>query len=88
MIWPWLLIGLLVIPGCLIILSRLRQPASAPGLTAADLARGLAEGRHFLLVDIRAPEEYAAGHLPGALNIPMEQLRTASFDPASDVVFY
>lgn len=88
MIWFWLWIGLLVIAGCCIALSRLRQPVSVPLLSASDLARGLAEGRSFLLVDIRSPEEYAAGHLPGALNIPMEQLRSASFDPDAEVVFY
>ena len=27
-----------------------------------------------LLVDVRTPAEYAAGHLPGALNIPYDQI--------------
>ncbi|XXF75180.1 rhodanese-like domain-containing protein [Myxococcaceae bacterium GXIMD 01537] len=27
-----------------------------------------------LLVDVRSPEEFAAGHLPGAVNIPVETL--------------
>ncbi|MFB1481788.1 rhodanese-like domain-containing protein [Corallococcus sp. RDP092CA] len=26
------------------------------------------------LVDVRTPEEFAAGHLPGAVNIPVEEL--------------
>lgn len=26
------------------------------------------------LVDVRTPEEFAAGHLPGAVNIPIQQL--------------
>ena len=26
------------------------------------------------LVDVRTPEEYAAGHLPGAVNIPVDQI--------------
>ena len=26
------------------------------------------------LVDVRSPEEYARGHLPGAVNIPVQQL--------------
>ncbi len=27
-----------------------------------------------LLVDVRTPQEFAAGHLPGAVNIPVEEL--------------
>jgi rhodanese-related sulfurtransferase len=28
------------------------------------------------LVDVRTPDEFAAGHVPGALNIPVQQLNT------------
>ncbi|MGE0266945.1 MAG: rhodanese-like domain-containing protein [Candidatus Omnitrophota bacterium] len=31
-------------------------------------------GRDFLFVDTRRPDEYAAGHLPGAVNIPYDEL--------------
>ena len=27
-----------------------------------------------MLVDVRTPDEFAAGHLPGAVNIPVEEL--------------
>jgi rhodanese-related sulfurtransferase len=26
------------------------------------------------LLDVRSPEEYAGGHLPGAINIPVQEL--------------
>jgi len=26
------------------------------------------------VLDVRPPEEYAAGHLPGAVNVPLEEL--------------
>lgn len=29
------------------------------------------------VIDVRTPGEYASGHLPGALNIPLDQLRLA-----------
>jgi rhodanese-related sulfurtransferase len=28
-----------------------------------------------LLVDVREPEEFAAGHIPGAVNVPLSQMR-------------
>jgi rhodanese-related sulfurtransferase len=31
--------------------------------------------RRPLLLDVRTPEEFAAGHLPGAVNIPVDDLR-------------
>ena len=47
----------------------------------ADLKTALAEGDSLLvLLDARAPDAYAAGHLPGALNLPAESL-DASYPP-------
>jgi rhodanese-related sulfurtransferase len=43
-----------------------------PGLKAA-----IDGGRAGLLVDVREPDEYAAGHLPGAINIPRGTIETA-----------
>jgi phage shock protein E len=37
------------------------------------------------IVDVRTPEEFAAGHVPGALNLPLQQLagRQAELGPKS-----
>lgn len=42
------------------------------------------------ILDVRPPDEYWAGHLPGALNIPLDQLvdRLSELDPAQEVVAY
>jgi rhodanese-related sulfurtransferase len=38
------------------------------------LREQLETGRPPTVVDVRAPETYAAGHLPGAINIPVDEL--------------
>ncbi len=56
-----------------------KHPAAdlrVPETTAARLHRELAEGRKLLVIDVRTPREYAAGHVPGSVNIPLEELRS------------
>jgi len=40
------------------------------------------------LVDVRTPQEYAAGHIEGAINIPVQELdaRLSEFGPKDGVV--
>lgn len=42
-------------------------------ISRADLLKRAAEG-DVTVLDVRPPEEYAAGHVPGALNIPVKEL--------------
>lgn len=44
-------------------LKQLFTPAAPPSLPAGTL-----------LIDVREPQEYATGHAPGAINIPLAQL--------------
>ena len=43
-----------------------------------------------LLIDVRPPEEYAAGHLPGARSVPFGQLaeRLETADPDVEIIAY
>jgi rhodanese-related sulfurtransferase/DNA-binding transcriptional ArsR family regulator len=43
-----------------------------------------------LVIDVRPPEEYEAGHIPGAINVPLETLprRLADFPRRKEVVAY
>jgi phage shock protein E len=41
-------------------------------LSGAEARRMVASGAR--LLDVRTPEEFASGHIPGALNIPVAQL--------------
>jgi rhodanese-related sulfurtransferase len=51
-------------------------------ITTAQLAEELGEGKPVLL-DVRTPEEFATGHVPQAVNIPLDQLaaRAGELDP-------
>jgi ArsR family transcriptional regulator len=42
------------------------------------------------VLDVRPVDEFAAGHLPGAVNIPLIELETrmAELDPAHEIVAY
>jgi ArsR family transcriptional regulator len=42
------------------------------------------------VLDVRPPDEFALGHLPGAVNVPLRELETrlAEFDPEREVVAY
>ncbi len=42
------------------------------------------------VLDVRPPEEYTAGHVPGAINIPLNELeqRLAELDKNSEIVAY
>ena len=60
-------IVLLLVVGALLFW-RARSFAGAEQVKAYWRERGL-------VIDVRNPDEYASGHLPGALNIPLDQLR-------------
>lgn len=46
--------------------------AQAPEETVDDLAAAPPAGRS--LIDVRSPEEFATGHVPGAVNVPLDEV--------------
>ncbi len=59
-----------------------------PSDVFADMAKGV---QGFVVVDVRSPERYAEGHVPGALNIPHRTLRedtTAGISKETVVITY
>lgn len=68
--------------------------ATVPAISAADLEPRLATASAPLVLDVRTPEEYAQGHLPGARLIPHDQLATrlaelaAARDQDQEVIVY
>ena len=71
--------------------AELCRPA-LPTITAAALRHTLAgpTAAAPLLLDVREPHEFAAGHLPGAVNLPLSQLdaRAAEVPATGAVVVY
>ncbi|GAA3164679.1 MULTISPECIES: rhodanese-like domain-containing protein [Streptomyces] len=50
---------------------------SSPTPTTLDIARARARLPQLAVIDVRTPGEFAGGHLPGALNIPLDHLGRA-----------
>jgi rhodanese-related sulfurtransferase len=44
-------------------------------VTREELARRLRDGDHLVVLDVRPASEHAAGHVPGAVSIPVQELR-------------
>lgn len=63
--------------------------AEADGVSREELLDRLLDGDTTLL-DVRPAEEFALGHLPGAINIPLPELeqRLAELAPGRDIVAY
>jgi NADPH-dependent 2,4-dienoyl-CoA reductase/sulfur reductase-like enzyme/rhodanese-related sulfurtransferase len=60
-----------------------KDPVNLAGMVAANFLHGDVPtvywedlpGTDALILDVRTPEEYASGHVPGAVNIPIDELR-------------
>jgi len=66
-----------------------QQPGRLEGISREELRQRLQEGGMTLL-DVRSPQEFALGHLPGAINIPVEELeqRLAELPAGQELVAY
>jgi rhodanese-related sulfurtransferase len=67
-----------------------KKSESLPVMAPEELARMLGEGNPPVIVDVRGPQQFRDGHLPGAINIPLSELEggAGELDPAAPTVFY
>ncbi len=66
------------------------QPAQAPSISAAELHQRLEAMAAPVVIDVRTAGEFDSGHIPGALNIPFDQLaeRIAKVEAPRGVALY
>lgn len=66
-----------------------QSPAPSLRITPAETAELLSRG-DAITVDVRSPEAYADGHIPGAVHAPLTQLRALMRTLPRDktIVFY
>lgn len=66
--------------------------AQVTDISQVELMQRIKANHAGLLLDVRSPKEYAAGHIPGAINIPHDQLGSRLAEIGSykdkDVVLY
>jgi rhodanese-related sulfurtransferase len=61
-----------------------KAPGDVPQIEPGDAARRIAAGA--LLLDVREPDEWQAGHAPGARHVPMADVPTTSLPEAAEIV--
>ncbi len=72
---------------------EVKTPASreeVPRVNINELQREVAEGGDILIVDNRTRQEYAEGHIAGAISVPLPEIEAAEWQPpeGKQLVFY
>ena len=70
MTWNW--IPTLVVVGVVIGFLLLKRLGQVPATAARDHLKNGA-----LVIDVRSPGEFNSGHLPNAVNLPLDEIETA-----------
>lgn len=78
-----LLIAVLCVSGGLLLWPMLRQRSGGPSVSTL-VATQMINSRHAQVVDVRAPDQFAAGSVPSARNIPLADIGQRSGELRKD----
>ena len=74
-------LAILLLLGCS---QKKPQEASYRQISMNEAAAMMEEASGYMILDVRTPEEFAAGHIPDAINIPNEEIGTAQIPELPD----
>ena len=76
-----LLLSTLLVTGCA---SSNNQANTYRSITMDDAVTMMAQEIGYIILDVRRPDEFAAGHIPHAINVPNESIGTAEISELPD----
>ena len=72
----------------LMILSSCGAPGSSSlgyrQISMDEAIKMMKDEKNYIILDVRRPDEYAEGHIPGAINVPNEEIGTAEIPELPD----
>ena len=60
------------------------QPNNYRQITMDEAVNMMAQETDYIILDVRRPDEFAAGHIPNAINVPNENIGTAEIPELPD----
>ena len=67
--------GLVLSMALVVMLCSCKDSEKFKNITPDEAAEMMATGSGYVIVDVRGKEEYDKGHIPGAINVPIDSLK-------------
>ena len=68
-------LGLVLSMALVVMLCSCKDSEKFKNITPDEAAEMMATGNGYVVVDVRSKEEYDKGHIPGAINVPIDSLK-------------
>ena len=62
----------------------LQTPGTYRQISMAEAAEVMVTENNYVILDVRRPDEFDSGHIPGAINVPNESIGTEEIDQLPD----